>query len=406
MAEKFDDLEIELPEEDSPIEILNKPLSEDKFDFEQESDDSPDGLENLDLDDMLPNNEENKSNVDEEEIDLGMDEIGDLVDDLKLDVQNDETKASEEGEEDMVFEEEENDKENMDSVESLLDDLGEDESEDEAEEIPTNLSDSEGIEEILEDEASPEDSPPEETSPEDSSLEEVNNESQSEKSSVSQKEGLNESEVDSDSSEILDMLHDPETPETGEGKDNEDVELGMESLDDTKADVTDELDIEETEIEESSAEELGIVNPDNDSTEEWFSDSETKEDTAKELEEMNREDNSLESSEADLSEEKSEFHDEGKKEITSESDLNETTPSPLGSDMLLNFHHEVVVEIARTQLTGEEITQITYGSIIELDKPIGEPVDLVLDGKTIAHGEVVQINKEKLGIRIVGVAHE
>ncbi len=74
--------------------------------------------------------------------------------------------------------------------------------------------------------------------------------------------------------------------------------------------------------------------------------------------------------------------------------------------MLLNFHHEVAVEIARTQLTGEEITQITYGSVIELDKDIGEPVNLVLDGKTIAHGEIVQINKEKRGIRIVGVVQE
>ena len=44
--------------------------------------------------------------------------------------------------------------------------------------------------------------------------------------------------------------------------------------------------------------------------------------------------------------------------------------------------------------------------VIELDKDIGEPGNLVLDGKTIAHGEIVQINKEKLGIRIVGVVQE
>jgi flagellar motor switch protein FliN/FliY len=74
--------------------------------------------------------------------------------------------------------------------------------------------------------------------------------------------------------------------------------------------------------------------------------------------------------------------------------------------MLLNFNHEVVVEIARTQLTGEEITQITPGSIIELDKVAGEPVNLVLGGKTIALGEVVQINQDKLGIRIIGVIQD
>ena len=71
--------------------------------------------------------------------------------------------------------------------------------------------------------------------------------------------------------------------------------------------------------------------------------------------------------------------------------------------MLLGLHHEAVVEIARTILTGEEFTQITYGSIIELDKVAGEPVELVIEGKTIARGEIVQINNDKLGIRIVGI---
>ena len=77
-----------------------------------------------------------------------------------------------------------------------------------------------------------------------------------------------------------------------------------------------------------------------------------------------------------------------------------------GPERLLNFQHEVVVEVARTKLTGEEITQITYGSIIELDKVAGEPVNLVLDGKVIAHGEMVLINEDKLGIRIIGIMQE
>lgn len=90
---------------------------------------------------------------------------------------------------------------------------------------------------------------------------------------------------------------------------------------------------------------------------------------------------------------------------------NETLPSATaslagGTEMLLNFHHEVRVEVARTRLSGEEITQITNGSIIEFDKTAGEPVDLVLDGKPIAQGEVVLINNEKLGIRIIGIVQE
>ena len=104
--------------------------------------------------------------------------------------------------------------------------------------------------------------------------------------------------------------------------------------------------------------------------------------------------------------EESSFHDVKENYNSEDSNMLQSDPTPLGANILLNFHHEVVVEIARTQLTGEEITQITYGSVIELDKEIGEPINLVLDGKTIAHGEVVQINKEKLGIRIVGVVQE
>ena len=97
-----------------------------------------------------------------------------------------------------------------------------------------------------------------------------------------------------------------------------------------------------------------------------------------------------------------EIENEGS-EMHQEINKSEENASSLGSKMLLSLHHEAVVEIARTTLTGEEITQITYGSIIELDKAVGEPVELVIEGKTIACGEIVQINNDKLGIRIVGI---
>ena len=90
-------------------------------------------------------------------------------------------------------------------------------------------------------------------------------------------------------------------------------------------------------------------------------------------------------------------------EMHQELNKSEENTHSLGSKMLLSLHHEAVVEIARTTLTGEEITQITYGSIIELDKAAGEPVELVIEGRTIARGEIVQINNDKLGIRIVGI---
>ncbi len=41
--------------------------------------------------------------------------------------------------------------------------------------------------------------------------------------------------------------------------------------------------------------------------------------------------------------------------------------------------------------------------MIELDKAAGEPVDIVLNGKLVAHGEIVVINREKLGVRVIGI---
>ena len=107
MAENTGEHKIELSDEDGPNDILNEPGDADLFDDELRGDDSPDGLANVDLADTFPNVEEIDSGQDDEEIDLGMEEIGNLIEDLKLDVHDDdETVASGEGEEDMVFGEE------------------------------------------------------------------------------------------------------------------------------------------------------------------------------------------------------------------------------------------------------------------------------------------------------------
>ena len=89
--------------------------------------------------------------------------------------------------------------------------------------------------------------------------------------------------------------------------------------------------------------------------------------------------------------------------IIAENSAQVTGEMSVGTELLMNVHHEATVEIARTRLTGEEITQLTHGSVIELDKAAGEPVDIVLNGKLVAHGEIVVINREKLGVRVIGI---
>jgi flagellar motor switch protein FliN/FliY len=66
---------------------------------------------------------------------------------------------------------------------------------------------------------------------------------------------------------------------------------------------------------------------------------------------------------------------------------------------LLDVPIEVIIELGQTELSIRRILEIGPGSIIELDRMAGEPVDLVVNDKVIARGEVVVI-EENFGIRI------
>lgn len=63
---------------------------------------------------------------------------------------------------------------------------------------------------------------------------------------------------------------------------------------------------------------------------------------------------------------------------------------------------ELAVEIGRTRMTVGETLELRPGSIVVLDRMAGEPVDLLVNGKPIARGEVVVIDEE-FGLRITDV---
>ncbi|GAF12890.1 flagellar motor switch protein FliN [Bacillus sp. JCM 19046] len=71
-------------------------------------------------------------------------------------------------------------------------------------------------------------------------------------------------------------------------------------------------------------------------------------------------------------------------------------------DMLLDIPLEVKVELGRTKKTIRDILSVTQGSIIELDKLAGEPVDVRINDRLIAKGEVVVID-ENFGVRITDI---
>ena len=85
--------------------------------------------------------------------------------------------------------------------------------------------------------------------------------------------------------------------------------------------------------------------------------------------------------------------------------LDEVPSAPGGSDisLLLDVPLQVTVELGRTQLRIRNVLELVPGSIIELDKLAGEPVDVLVNGKPIARGEVVVIDEE-FGVRITDVA--
>jgi flagellar motor switch protein FliN len=71
-------------------------------------------------------------------------------------------------------------------------------------------------------------------------------------------------------------------------------------------------------------------------------------------------------------------------------------------NILLDIPLQVTVELGRTRRSVQDILNLSSGSIIELDKLAGEPVDILVNNKLIAKGEVVVID-ENFGVRVTDI---
>ena len=67
--------------------------------------------------------------------------------------------------------------------------------------------------------------------------------------------------------------------------------------------------------------------------------------------------------------------------------------------MLLDVNLDITVELGRKVMNVEEILRMGKGSVIELNKLAGEPVDILVNGKKLAEGEVVVI-EDHFGVRL------
>jgi flagellar motor switch protein FliN/FliY len=74
----------------------------------------------------------------------------------------------------------------------------------------------------------------------------------------------------------------------------------------------------------------------------------------------------------------------------------------LNLDLIMDVRLDLTLEVGRTRITVRNLLDLTQGSVVELDKLAGEPLDVLVNGTLVAHGEVVMVN-EKFGIRLLDV---
>ncbi len=73
-----------------------------------------------------------------------------------------------------------------------------------------------------------------------------------------------------------------------------------------------------------------------------------------------------------------------------------------GLDFILDIPLEVTVELGRTSMLINDLLQLGQGSVVELNKLAGEPLEVMVNQKLVARGEVVVVN-EKFGIRLTDI---
>ena len=71
-------------------------------------------------------------------------------------------------------------------------------------------------------------------------------------------------------------------------------------------------------------------------------------------------------------------------------------------DTILDIPVTISMEVGRSLISIRNLLQLNQGSVVELDRVAGEPLDVLVNGTLIAHGEVVVVN-DKFGIRLTDV---
>lgn len=82
--------------------------------------------------------------------------------------------------------------------------------------------------------------------------------------------------------------------------------------------------------------------------------------------------------------------------------MNSTNDNPANLNLVLDVPVSLTIELGSCQLPMKEVLQLNIGSVVQLDKPADAPVELSINGKLIARGEVVVI-EDRFGVKITEV---
>ncbi|HLP78113.1 MAG TPA: flagellar motor switch protein FliN [Candidatus Paceibacterota bacterium] len=82
--------------------------------------------------------------------------------------------------------------------------------------------------------------------------------------------------------------------------------------------------------------------------------------------------------------------------------MNATAEIPSNLNLVLDVPVSLTIELGSCQLPMKEVLQLNIGSVVQLDKPADAPVELSVNGKLIARGEVVVI-EDRFGVKITEV---
>ena len=79
-----------------------------------------------------------------------------------------------------------------------------------------------------------------------------------------------------------------------------------------------------------------------------------------------------------------------------------SNPGNIDPEVLQNISVSLAIEVGRTQIKIKDLMRLTQGSVVELDRIAGEPLDLLVNDTVVAQGEVVLVN-DRYGIRLTRV---